>query len=47
MFLERAAFTRLLDAGFVDVWRKRNPEETGAYTYWLVFSISILFAKML
>uniref|UniRef100_A0A183BLU2 exodeoxyribonuclease III n=1 Tax=Globodera pallida TaxID=36090 RepID=A0A183BLU2_GLOPA len=31
---ERDAFTRLLDAGFVDVWRARNPETTGAYTYW-------------
>ena len=31
---ERDAFTRLLNAGFIDVWRRRNPELTGAYTYW-------------
>uniref|UniRef100_A0A0N5A4W9 exodeoxyribonuclease III n=1 Tax=Parastrongyloides trichosuri TaxID=131310 RepID=A0A0N5A4W9_PARTI len=27
-------FTRLLEAGFVDVYRKMNPNETGAYTYY-------------
>ncbi|KAF7636135.1 DNA-(apurinic or apyrimidinic site) lyase [Meloidogyne graminicola] len=31
---EREAFTRLLEAGFVDVWRSRNPDVTEAYTYW-------------
>jgi exodeoxyribonuclease III len=29
---ERDDFTRLLDAGFVDVWRQMNPK-TVAYTY--------------
>jgi exonuclease III len=33
---EREAFTQLLNAGFVDVWRRRNPKQTGAYTYWSV-----------
>uniref|UniRef100_A0A1I7ZAB4 exodeoxyribonuclease III n=1 Tax=Steinernema glaseri TaxID=37863 RepID=A0A1I7ZAB4_9BILA len=31
---ERADFTNMLAAGFVDVYRKRNPEEEGAYTFW-------------
>nr|CAD2129688.1 unnamed protein product [Meloidogyne enterolobii] len=31
---EREAFTRLLDAGFVDVWRSRNPDVAETYTYW-------------
>uniref|UniRef100_A0A1I8C033 DNA-(apurinic or apyrimidinic site) endonuclease n=1 Tax=Meloidogyne hapla TaxID=6305 RepID=A0A1I8C033_MELHA len=31
---EREAFTRLLEAGFVDVWRSRNPDVAEAYTYW-------------
>uniref|UniRef100_A0A915PCC7 DNA-(apurinic or apyrimidinic site) endonuclease n=1 Tax=Meloidogyne floridensis TaxID=298350 RepID=A0A915PCC7_9BILA len=31
---EREAFTRLLDAGFVDVWRSRNPDVAEIYTYW-------------
>uniref|UniRef100_A0A914LBY0 DNA-(apurinic or apyrimidinic site) endonuclease n=1 Tax=Meloidogyne incognita TaxID=6306 RepID=A0A914LBY0_MELIC len=31
---EREAFTRLLDAGFVDVWRSRNPGVAETYTYW-------------
>uniref|UniRef100_A0A0N5AAE9 DNA-(apurinic or apyrimidinic site) endonuclease n=1 Tax=Syphacia muris TaxID=451379 RepID=A0A0N5AAE9_9BILA len=31
---ERDDFTRLLDAGFIDVYRKLNPEKTGAYTFW-------------
>ncbi|MFH4984103.1 hypothetical protein AB6A40_010812, partial [Gnathostoma spinigerum] len=31
---ERDDFTRLLNAGFVDVFRKLNPEKTGAYTFW-------------
>ncbi|KAI6203541.1 DNA-(apurinic or apyrimidinic site) lyase [Aphelenchoides besseyi] len=30
---EREYFGRLLDSGFVDVWRKRNPKTVG-YTYW-------------
>jgi len=30
---ERNDFTRLLDSGFVDVWRRLNPE-TVEYTYW-------------
>lgn len=31
---EREDFGRLLDAGFVDVYRRMNPDKTGAYTYW-------------
>lgn len=31
---ERAQFTRLLDSGFSDVFRLRNPELKGAYTWW-------------
>ena len=31
---ERQSFTRLLDAGFTDAFRSRNPELTGAYTWW-------------
>ncbi|KAM3721818.1 Recombination repair protein [Dirofilaria immitis] len=31
---ERNDFTRLLDAGFVDVFRRLNPEKKGAYTFW-------------
>lgn len=31
---ERAKFTELLDAGFVDIFRRRNPNLTGAYTWW-------------
>ncbi len=31
---ERAAMTRLIDAGFVDTFRFLHPDETGAYTWW-------------
>uniref|UniRef100_A0A8R1TPQ4 exodeoxyribonuclease III n=1 Tax=Onchocerca volvulus TaxID=6282 RepID=A0A8R1TPQ4_ONCVO len=31
---ERNDFTRLLDAGFVDVFRRLNPKKEGAYTFW-------------
>ncbi|EFO27125.2 exodeoxyribonuclease III [Loa loa] len=31
---ERNDFTRLLDAGFVDVFRRLNPEKEGVYTFW-------------
>ncbi|MBQ3335903.1 MAG: exodeoxyribonuclease III [Selenomonadaceae bacterium] len=31
---ERGKFTELLDAGFVDIFRRRNPGLTGAYTWW-------------
>ncbi len=31
---ERQGFTRLLDAGFVDVFRQRHPDEKGHYTWW-------------
>ena len=31
---ERAAFTRLLDNGFVDTFRHLNPDATGCYTWW-------------
>ncbi|HEX9649222.1 MAG TPA: exodeoxyribonuclease III [Cyclobacteriaceae bacterium] len=27
-------FSRLLESGFVDIFRKRNPELLGVYTYW-------------
>ncbi len=31
---ERAKFTELLNSGFVDIFRRRNPNLTGAYTWW-------------
>ena len=31
---ERAWVGRLLDHGYVDIFRKLNPEATGAYTWW-------------
>lgn len=31
---ERAWVSRLLDHGYVDIFRKRNPEAAGAYTWW-------------
>ena len=31
---ERGKFSELLNAGFVDIFRKRNPTLTGAYTWW-------------
>jgi exodeoxyribonuclease-3 len=31
---ERAWVSRLLDHGYLDVFRKRNPDTTGAYTWW-------------
>ena len=31
---ERGKFSELLNAGFVDIFRRRNPELTGAYTWW-------------
>ncbi|MFI3312910.1 MAG: exodeoxyribonuclease III [Eubacteriales bacterium] len=31
---ERAKFTELLDAGFADSFRYRNPDVTGAYSWW-------------
>jgi len=31
---ERSWFTRLLSLGYHDVFRERNPELTGAYTWW-------------
>ncbi|MBO4779273.1 MAG: exodeoxyribonuclease III, partial [Selenomonadaceae bacterium] len=31
---ERAKFSELLNAGFVDIFRQRNPTLTGAYTWW-------------
>ena len=31
---ERAAFTELLGAGFVDSFRLLHPDETGAYSWW-------------
>ena len=31
---ERASFTSLLEAGFVDTYRVANPEKEGAYSWW-------------
>ncbi len=31
---EREKMTALLSSGFTDVWRKRNPEAEGIYTWW-------------
>lgn len=31
---ERSGFQSFLDAGFVDVFRRDNPDTTGAYTWW-------------
>ena len=31
---EREKFTQLLDAGFTDTFRYRNPDATGAYSWW-------------
>lgn len=31
---ERSKFTQLLAAGFTDTFRDRNPDVTGAYTWW-------------
>ena len=31
---ERAKFSELLNAGFADVFRRRNPNLAGAYTWW-------------
>ena len=31
---ERASFTALLEAGFTDTFRYRNPDATGAYSWW-------------
>ena len=31
---ERESFGRLLDAGFTDTFRFRNPDTTGAYSWW-------------
>ncbi len=31
---ERGCFTKLLESGFTDIFRKRNPDLEGAYTWW-------------
>ena len=31
---ERESFSKLLDAGFTDTFRFKNPDTTGAYTWW-------------
>ncbi len=31
---ERDGFSRLLDAGFVDIYRAHNPDASGQYTWW-------------
>jgi|SRR5690554_1012335 len=38
---ERAWFTELLSQGWVDIFRKRNPNLEGAYTWWSVMNPSI------
>lgn len=37
---ERAGFGKMIEAGFVDIFRKNNPELTGAYTWWSHFAKS-------
>jgi len=34
LFEERAKFTELLNAGFIDTFRFFYPDKTGAYTWW-------------
>jgi AP endonuclease-1 len=31
---ERDGFSKLLSYGFIDTFRAKNPEQTGAYTFW-------------
>ena len=31
---ERVSFTKLLDSGFTDTFRYRNPDAIGAYSWW-------------
>lgn len=31
---ERGKFTELLEAGFADVWRRKNPDVEGVYSWW-------------
>uniref|UniRef100_A0A7S4D5F5 Endonuclease/exonuclease/phosphatase domain-containing protein n=1 Tax=Heterosigma akashiwo TaxID=2829 RepID=A0A7S4D5F5_HETAK len=31
---ERSSFSELLDAGFIDTFRWKHPEASGAYSYW-------------
>ena len=31
---ERSSFSKLLEAGFTDTFRFRNPDETGVYSWW-------------
>lgn len=31
---ERGEFSRHLEAGFLDIWRTRNPDATDCYTWW-------------
>ena len=35
---ERAWIDEVIAAGYVDIWRDRNPSRTGAYTYWDLFT---------
>lgn len=32
--IERAWVDKLLDKGWIDIYRTKNPQKTGAYTYW-------------
>lgn len=32
--LERAAISRWIEAGFLDVWREKNPNLSGVYSWW-------------
>lgn len=35
---ERAWIDEVIAAGYVDIWRDKNPNRTGAYTYWDLFT---------
>lgn len=34
---ERAGFTKIMKAGFIDTFRSLNPDKTGQYTWWTQF----------
>lgn len=37
---EREGFSKLLEAGFIDTFRQKYPDKTGAYTWWSNFANS-------
>ena len=37
----RSYMEKMTEAGLIDTYRSRNPDETGAYTYWDNFSFSL------